>query len=190
MSGKPTNSSVAKLNRELKPQGKRWCSKCESVVSLKNVSRAGCCFECSRKQAKAWRAQNPELKSAQNRRYRTEGPQDRRPVMVRAGKSEMAKLFDELTALVEFGTPPDHHQDDDVHTLYRFFDASGVLLYVGITYNPPSRFRSHEGDKEWWGQVRTIELEQFISRKAVLHAEREAISTELPLFNVMHSCRF
>ena len=182
---KPNKAQVAQLNRELWPQGKRWCSKCETVVSLANVSRAGYCLECTRRSAKVWRSQNPELKSAQNRRYRNEGSQNRRPVMISTGKSEMAKFFDELTALIEYSTTP--ARGDDINTLYRFFDGSGVLLYVGITIDPPSRFRAHGAVKEWWGQVRRIELEQFISRKAVLHAEREVIRSEGPLFNVMHS---
>ncbi len=183
---KLNRAQVAQLNRELKPQGKRWCGKCQTAVDLADISKAGYCIECTRIQGKVWRAENRERKSASNLRYRRFGALGRRPVA--AAGSEIARFFDELTALIEYETAPDH-AEDDVNTLYRFFDESGVLLYVGITFDPPNRFRSHEAGKEWWGQVRSIELEQFISRKAVLHAEREAIRTERPLFNVMHSMR-
>lgn len=30
------------------------------------------------------------------------------------------------------------------HTLYRFFDADGALLYVGRTIAPADRWRTHE----------------------------------------------
>lgn len=36
------------------------------------------------------------------------------------------------------------------HVLYRFYGATGQLLYVGITMNPVQRFRSHRGTKDWW----------------------------------------
>jgi hypothetical protein len=32
---------------------------------------------------------------------------------------------------------------DQAHKLYRFFDADGVLLYVGITMNPGARWDCH-----------------------------------------------
>jgi hypothetical protein len=38
-------------------------------------------------------------------------------------------------------------------TLYRFYDASGRLLYVGIAGNPGRRFAQHGRDKSWWSQV-------------------------------------
>lgn len=42
------------------------------------------------------------------------------------------------------------------HALYRFYDAAGALLYVGITIDPGSRWRSHAHDKPWWQQVAQI----------------------------------
>jgi predicted GIY-YIG superfamily endonuclease len=73
------------------------------------------------------------------------------------------------------------------HVLYRAFNAQGQLLYVGITMNPGNRFAQHSDEKPWWTDVADIRVEHFGSRDRVLAAEREAIKTEQPLFNVMHN---
>lgn len=69
-----------------------------------------------------------------------------------------------------------------MHTLYRFYDHAGSL--VGITNNPPRRFRKHRGEKTWWLDVADIRLEQFNSRDELAAAERRAIQNEKPLHNV------
>lgn len=73
------------------------------------------------------------------------------------------------------------------HALYRFFDASGALLYVGITNNPARRFTQHGVDREWWHEVETIRMQRFDDRESVLAAEREAIKTEQPRYNIVHA---
>lgn len=77
--------------------------------------------------------------------------------------------------------------DDTPHALYRFYDASGVLLYVGITADPGARFKQHRNDKEWWTEVANIRIEKLPTRIAVLEAERTAIREERPLWNVTHN---
>lgn len=72
------------------------------------------------------------------------------------------------------------------HCLYRFFDAEGELLYVGITMNPAARWPKHSYQKPWWCEVESITLETFDSRADVLAAEREAIKTEHPRHNIVH----
>lgn len=74
---------------------------------------------------------------------------------------------------------PNHGQ-----TLYRFFNANDELLYVGVTMNPPQRFRTHALLKEWWDEVDRIDLERHETRADVLAAEEAAIRTERPLHNV------
>lgn len=73
------------------------------------------------------------------------------------------------------------------HVLYRFFSATGQLLYVGITMNPPQRFKAHGKSKEWWDQVRGITVETYPSREHLLRAERRAIQVERPFHNVTHN---
>jgi predicted GIY-YIG superfamily endonuclease len=70
------------------------------------------------------------------------------------------------------------------HALYRFFDTDGVLLYVGITNNPSRRFTQHGVSREWWHEVDTIRMERFPDRKSVLAAEKAAIQSERPRYNI------
>lgn len=70
------------------------------------------------------------------------------------------------------------------HVLYRFFDANDTLLYIGITNNPPARFRQHRGDKSWWDSVANIKIETRESRADLHLAERNAIVTESPKYNI------
>lgn len=78
---------------------------------------------------------------------------------------------------------------DSTHVLYRFYNATGQLLYVGITMNPPQRFKSHGGGKEWWSQVAGITVESYNSRADLEGAERRAIQVERPLYNIVHNHR-
>lgn len=75
----------------------------------------------------------------------------------------------------------------DTHVLYRFYSATGQLLYVGITMSPPDRFKSHRDTKEWWAEVAGITVENYDSRGDLEKAERRAIQVERPLYNVVHN---
>lgn len=68
--------------------------------------------------------------------------------------------------------------------LYRFFDADGALLYVGICDEPVKRWYSH-ADKWWWPQVERFHVLWLPSRNEALARETEAIRTEKPLHNVV-----
>jgi hypothetical protein len=72
-------------------------------------------------------------------------------------------------------------------SLYRHFAADGSLLYVGISLSWPARTRSHSHSSTWFEQVVRVEIEQFLSREAALEAERSAIKSERPKFNVIHN---
>lgn len=68
--------------------------------------------------------------------------------------------------------------------LYRMYDRSGALLYVGMTCDPHSRFRTHSADRDWWLDVDTIRVENFSDRESLAEAERLAIRSEKPRYNV------
>lgn len=69
------------------------------------------------------------------------------------------------------------------HVLYRFYDESERLLYVGITNDPRARFFQHRASKDWWGDIAVRELTYWPSREALEEAEREAIRVEDPVHN-------
>lgn len=75
-------------------------------------------------------------------------------------------------------------------TVYRFFDTAGVLLYVGISKDLPTRWTHHRLDKPWWTNVATATLQHFPTRGEAEQAEREAIVAERPLYNVKHAATF
>lgn len=75
---------------------------------------------------------------------------------------------------------------NDIPTaVYRFFDASGRLLYVGITDRPEPRFYQHEKTKHWWWEVATREIVWHHSRPAAEAEEYRAIGAESPVYNVL-----
>ena len=77
--------------------------------------------------------------------------------------------------------------DSRPHVLYRFFDDLDVLLYVGITVHLPTRLADHEEGKPWWPEVARMTAEPYPDRPAVLAAEKMAIQSERPKYNVQHN---
>lgn len=73
------------------------------------------------------------------------------------------------------------------HVLYRFYDATGELLYVGLTNDIGTRFSSHAATKSWWSEVADCRIEFLPSRKALEEAETVAIQTEMPRYNLRHN---
>lgn len=69
--------------------------------------------------------------------------------------------------------------------LYRQFNRDGKLLYVGISINAFERFRQHAKDKTWIDTVASMTIEHFASRQEALDAERAAIESECPLWNIV-----
>lgn len=84
---------------------------------------------------------------------------------------------------------PTESQDVRPHALYRFYGAGDILLYVGLTVDLPTRLNKHRSDKPWWTLVVRMTIEHHPDRISVEQAERHAIITERPLFNVQHNGR-
>lgn len=69
--------------------------------------------------------------------------------------------------------------------LYRLYGADGSLLYIGIAFNPPTRWYAHACDKGWWPEVTRKEVSHWYeSRREAETAERSAILTEMPKYNI------
>lgn len=66
--------------------------------------------------------------------------------------------------------------------LYRFYDADGVLLYVGISAEPHGRRDQHR-DQTWWPEVATQVIECVDTREQAQHEELRAIRRERPKYN-------
>lgn len=71
------------------------------------------------------------------------------------------------------------------HTaLYRIFDASDELLYVGISDQLGTRLSDHARESEWWPDAARIEVVWWSSRRQAEAAETAAIHAEVPAYNV------
>jgi len=67
--------------------------------------------------------------------------------------------------------------------LYRFFDADGNLLYVGISDNLTVRFEWHRVNQPWWRDIARKTITWYGTRNKAAAAEDYAIKTERPLHN-------
>jgi hypothetical protein len=74
-----------------------------------------------------------------------------------------------------------------VAQLYRQFDAAGELLYVGISRSAMARLGQHLSVSPWAEYITTVKIETLPSREEALAAERVAIQTEHPKFNIKHN---
>lgn len=67
--------------------------------------------------------------------------------------------------------------------LYRHFDATGALLYVGISLHPVSRQIQHSHGSDWYHEITDIRFEWFDTREDARAAELVAIEDEKPKHN-------
>jgi len=70
--------------------------------------------------------------------------------------------------------------------LYRHFDASGNLLYIGISISAVNRLSAHSRGSQWFSEIAKIEIQHFDTRELALKAEGLAIGREKPKYNVHH----
>lgn len=71
--------------------------------------------------------------------------------------------------------------------LYRFFNADGDLLYVGISLNPFTRWKQHRSEKPWWVEVVNVTIQHYDDRETVSLAELDATKNERPRYNRTHN---
>ncbi len=71
------------------------------------------------------------------------------------------------------------------HIVYRCYDASGWLLYIGLTNSLTQRKWHHRQNSFWWPQLFWMTTEEHPDRESGTYAERMAILNEDPLYNVV-----
>jgi predicted GIY-YIG superfamily endonuclease len=105
-------------------------------------------------------------------------------------KSKAIRKLDEEEAVREerisrFGEVT---ENSDNFILYRHFNSESVLIYIGITNDPPKRLRMHKAKSAWWAEVMDggyTTYEMFDSREELILAEKEAIASEQPRDNTL-----
>lgn len=78
--------------------------------------------------------------------------------------------------------------DDEETAVYRLYDASDRLLYVGIGRNPVARWGVHSA-RSWWSDVVRFTVVWRPTRKEAADEERVALRAEDPLHNVQGTVR-
>ena len=73
--------------------------------------------------------------------------------------------------------------------LYRIWDRTDQLLYIGISKSALRRIGQHLTDKYWANDVDHVTFEKFHTREQAAAAEILAIKAENPLHNVVHNRR-
>ena len=67
--------------------------------------------------------------------------------------------------------------------VYRMYDSSDRLLYVGVTGNYKRRMAAHRKTQPWWPSVDRVEQIEYPDRATAEEAERQAIRHEEPAYN-------
>lgn len=73
------------------------------------------------------------------------------------------------------------------HSVYKYYDSHGILIYVGITKAGMGRNRQHNSDKVWWPFVAKQEVEHCESREHAHEREIALIQQFRPPFNKQHN---
>lgn len=72
-------------------------------------------------------------------------------------------------------------------SVYRLFNADGVLLYIGVSNAPRSRYRQHQKQQPWGDEIASRTVEWFDTRLEALRVELAAIRVEQPRYNVVYA---
>jgi hypothetical protein len=70
------------------------------------------------------------------------------------------------------------------NTVYRCWDENNVLLYVGLSNQISMRLAAHARTSPWYSLTTVVTSESFPTRILAEVAERKAIRTEQPKFNI------
>ena len=101
----------------------------------------------------------------------------------RRSNPDLSRFTRKLTPKEIAGRGSKHKRANEPTCLYRHFDSSGALLYVGISLTAADRLSRHNLESPWFQDVARIDLEWHPCRTSALRAERTAIRNEAPVYN-------
>lgn len=93
------------------------------------------------------------------------------------------QLHNYLDEFLMYGQPGEHLPPQQ---LYRYYDAHGQLLYVGVSKSAIHRMFEHKSAQTWWLEVTDTKIETKYgwTREEIEDLEREVICEENPRYNV------
>jgi excinuclease UvrABC nuclease subunit len=68
--------------------------------------------------------------------------------------------------------------------VYRIFDATDRLIYIGATSNVTQRLAYHRTQSWWWALAHRVDVESHEDKASAHDAEWAAIAAEDPAFNL------
>lgn len=71
------------------------------------------------------------------------------------------------------------------HYVYRCFDETGRLIYVGRSATPHTRLEFHRRNSWWAPQAVRVKIAVFPNKEQASAAERDAIASENPRWNTL-----
>lgn len=74
--------------------------------------------------------------------------------------------------------------DEKRYHVYRLYDAAGQLLYIGRSFDPLMRLRTHHANTEWASKVVAMDGHGPYTWDEVVRREREEILTKRPAHNI------
>lgn len=77
--------------------------------------------------------------------------------------------------------------NDGIVSVYRYHDANGRLLYVGVTARNIRRGHEHAETKKWWTLCTGSVIEHFATRELALQREEQLIRRYAPPYNTVHN---
>lgn len=88
-----------------------------------------------------------------------------------------------LDEFLMYGQPGEHLPPQQ---LYRYYDAHGQLLYVGVSKSAIHRMFEHKSAQTWWLEVTDTKIETKYgwTREEIEDLERDVIREENPRYNV------
>jgi predicted GIY-YIG superfamily endonuclease len=92
-----------------------------------------------------------------------------------------------VTAMPESTSLDAARTTDTPTSVYRYYDAEGRLIYVGVTSRGPQRQAQHAITAEWWPHVRAQDVEHYDNRETALRREKWLIERHRPPFNRQHN---
>ncbi|AXH49046.1 G-I-Y Y-I-G endonuclease [Gordonia phage Ecliptus] len=75
------------------------------------------------------------------------------------------------------------------HDLYKVYDDTGELLYVGVTVDVKTRLKGHRRYAAWYERVGHIKVWVYPDRMSALDEEARCIAEEHPQHNVTPESR-
>lgn len=91
--------------------------------------------------------------------------------------------FDPKASYRQLATNEESPRPGAETALYRFYDTSKRLLYVGVTGQPRERWVKHRRSAPWWSLATFVAVDLHPTPHEALQAERAAIQSEAPQFN-------